>query len=203
MRRIITTTFVTLDGVMQAPGAPQEDTSGRFGYGGWSVNFWDMLMGGLMNDIMAQPFELLLGSNTYDIFAAHWPTSKEEPVASAFNGTRKYVVSEKPRKLSWQNSELVTGDVVGRLRQLKAQDGPDLWVHGSGAFIQTLLKHHLVDRMIVWTFPVTVGRGKRLFEAEVPAQEFKLVESKTATTGVIIAIYEPAGELRLGSFAGT
>jgi len=203
MRKIITTTFVTMDGVMQAPGAPQEDTSGRFPYGGWSFHFWDMLMGGLMNDIMAQPFELLLGSNTYDIFAAHWPTSKEEPVASAFNGTRKYVVSDSPKKLSWQNSELVTGDVVGRLKQLKSQDGPDLWVHGSGAFIQTLLKNHLVDRMMVWTFPVTVGRGKRLFEADVPAQEFKLVDSKTASTGVIIAIYEPAGELRLGSFAGT
>jgi dihydrofolate reductase len=203
MRRIITTTFVTLDGVMQAPGAPQEDTSGGFTYGGWSVHYWDGLMGELMNDIMAQPFELLLGSKTYDIFAAHWPTSKEEPVASTFNATRKFVVSGKPKELSWQNSELVTGNVVGRLKELKSQDGPDLWVHGSGEFIQTLIKNHLVDRMLVWVFPVTVGRGKRLFEAGVPPQEFKLVDAKTASTGVIIAIYEPSGELQLGSFAGT
>jgi dihydrofolate reductase len=200
MRKIITTTFVTMDGVMQAPGGPKEDTSGGFAHGGWSVNYWDQSMGATMGAFMEIPFELLLGKRTYDIFAAHWPQSKEEPVASKFNNTRKYVVSHQTSELSWRNSTLITGDVPAGIKKLKAQGGPDLWVHGSGNLIQTLLKNHLIDAMHVWIFPVNVGGGKRLFGEGSPADGFKLVNSKIATTGVIIATYEPAGPLKTASF---
>ena len=200
MRKIITTTFLTMDGVMQAPGGPKEDTSGGFAQGGWSVNYWDESMGSTMGGFMEIPFELLLGKRTYDIFAAHWPQSKEEPVASKFNNTRKYVVSHQQKQLDWQNSTLITGNVPAEIRKLKAQNGPDLWVHGSGNLIQTLLKNHLIDTMHVWTFPVTVGGGKRLFGDGASPDGFKLAESKISTTGVIIATYTPAGPLKTGSF---
>lgn len=201
MRKIITTTFVTLDGVMQAPGGPTEDTTGGFEQGGWSVHYWDATMGEVMNGFMGVPFELLLGRVTYDIFAAHWPKTKDDQViAEKFNGTRKYVVSHKPLELSWQNSTCITGDVVRQIQTLKGEDGPDLWVHGSGNLIQTLLKHGLVNRMHIWTFPVTVGSGKRLFEGGTRAEGFTLVNSIISTTGVIIATYEPAGNLTTGSF---
>ncbi len=201
MRKIVTTTFVTLDGVLQAPGAPEEDTSGGFAYGGWSFHYWDEMMGSVMNAFMRIPFELLLGKRTYDIFAAHWPHSKEEPVAGKFNSTKKYVVSHEPVDLSWRNSVRITGDVVAEIKKLKKQDSPDLWVHGSGNLIQTLLANHLIDAMHVWTFPVTVGNGKRLFAEGTQAKELRLIDSKASTTGVIIATYEPAGSFKTGSFA--
>ncbi len=200
MRKIITTTFVTLDGVMQAPGGPEEDTSNGFAYGGWSAKYWDGKMGKIMSEIMAGPFELLLGRRTYDIFAAYWPTAKTGlEVAKPFNATKKYVVSRSSPKLSWKNSILVTGDVVGEIKKLKKQSGADLWVHGSGNLIQTLLANNLIDRMLIWTFPVNVGKGKRLFEDDTKAAAFKLLDSKVSTTGVIIATYEPAGKLIVGS----
>jgi len=200
MRKLITTTFVTLDGVMQAPGGPNEDVDGGFKYGGWSANYWDETMRTIMTGFMGLPFELLLGKRTYDIFAAYWPTAtREEVVANPFNATKKYVVSYNPAELTWKNSFLVTGDVVSEIKKLKEMDAPDLWVHGSGNLIQTLLKNHLIDRMHVWTFPVTVGPGKRLFAEGAQAEGLKLIDSKTATTGVIIATYEPAGELKTGT----
>ncbi len=200
MRKIITTTFVTLDGVVQAPGGPQEDTTGGFAYGGWSVNYWDEMMGAVMDGFMHIPFELLLGKRTYEIFAAYWPQAKADlAVAEPFNATRKYVVSDTSFEPLWQNSICITGNVVAEIKKLKEEDGPDLWVHGSGNLIQTLLKHHLIDRMHVWIFPVTVGDGKRLF-ASAPPEGFKLVESKSSATGVIIATYESTGALKTGSF---
>ncbi|MBI4978606.1 MAG: dihydrofolate reductase family protein [Spirochaetes bacterium] len=201
MRKIITTTFVTLDGVVQAPGGPTEDMTGGFLHGGWSVNYWDELMGIVMNGFMDIPFELLLGRRTYEIFAAHWPKTKDDPVvAERFNGTKKYVVAHAPMTLSWQNSVQISGDVVERITMLKRGPGPDLWVHGSGNLIQTLLEHHLIDRMHIWTFPVTTGIGKRLFMDGTQAEGLKLIDSKSSTTGVIIATYEPAGALKTGSF---
>jgi len=186
---------------MQAPGGPTEDTSGGFAYGGWSANYWDDLMGEIMNGFMALPFELLLGKTTYDIFAAYWPTAKEDQIiAERFNGTKKWVVSDKVVKLSWHNSELIVGDVVDQIKQLKTKNNPDLWVHGSGNLIQTLLRNHLIDRMYIWTFPVTVGgNGKRLFSDGTLAQDFELIDSKASTTGVIIATYEPRGALKTGT----
>jgi dihydrofolate reductase len=201
MRKIITTTFVTLDGVVQAPGGPGEDTTGGFAHGGWSVNYWDAIMGIVMTGFMGVPFELLLGRRTYDIFAAHWPNTKDDPVvAEPFNITKKYVVSHRPLELSWKNSTCITGDVVSQINKLKAEDGPDLWVHGSGNLIQTLLKHRLIDRMHLWIFPVTVGDGKRLFAEGTQAEGLKLVDSKPSTSGVIIATYESTGTLKTGSF---
>jgi len=204
MRKIITTTFVTLDGVMQAPGGPEEDTSAGFAHGGWIAggDYWDDLLDSTMDGIMGQPFELLLGRRTYDIFAAYWPHDTTTPtVAEPFNRTIKHVVSRQRLELTWENSRLLTGDVVPQLEQLKDEDGPDLWVHGSGNLIQTLLAHSLIDRMLVWTFPVTVGSGKRLFAAGTPAGAFTLAGARVSTTGVIIATYEPAGTLRTGSMA--
>jgi dihydrofolate reductase len=201
MRKIITTTFLSLDGVMQAPGAPDEDREGGFSHGGWSFGYWDDVMGGVMNSFMGLPFELLLGRRTYDIFAAYWPTAtKDGTVAQPFNSTRKYVVSHNPKELSWHNSTLVTGDVVGEIRKLKQMDAPDLWVHGSAKLIQTLLANGMVDVMHLWIFPVTLGLGKRLFAEGTRPEGFKVVDAKVATTGVIIATYEPAGAIKAGSF---
>ncbi|MFK7696629.1 dihydrofolate reductase family protein [Paenibacillus sp. HJGM_3] len=200
-RKLITTTFLTLDGVMQAPGTDKEDPSGNFSWGGWSVKYWDEMMGNFMQTIMENPYDLLLGRRTYDIFASHWPYVKNDPAADSLNRARKYVVSQNDLKLEWQNSVTVTGDVVGEINKLLEQDGPDLWVHGSGNLIQTLLAHHLVHTMHIWTFPVLVGTGKRLFADGTRAEGLKLVDCKVATTGVIIASYERAGDLQVGSFA--
>lgn len=198
MRKIITTTFVTLDGVMQAPGGPQEDTSGGFAYGGWQLSYpSDEMMNATLSGIMAAPFELLLGKTTYDIFAAYWPTAKTDlEVANPFNTTKKYVVSDKTFEPAWQNSVCITGDVVPQLQQLKEMDGPDLSVWGSGNLIQTLLANHLIDQMQVWIYPITIGKGKRLFADGTQPENFKLVDAKISATGVIVATYEPAGPLK-------
>jgi dihydrofolate reductase len=205
MRRIVTTTFVTLDGVMQAPGGPEEDPSDGFAFGGWTagIDFWDEVAGEAMGGVMGQPFELLLGRRTYDIFASYWPNATvDQDVAIPFNRTVKHVVSHHTIELAWQNSRLVTGDVVPQLRALKAQGGPDLWVHGSGDLVQTLLANDLIDRMLVWTFPVTTGTGKRLFAEGTEPRNWRLADCKFTTTGVIIASYEPAGQLLVGTIGG-
>ncbi len=201
MRKIITTTFVTLDSVMQAPGGAKEDTTGGFAYGGWQLSFpSDQMMDSRLSEIMNAPFELLLGKTTYDIFASYWPTAKtENEVAVPFNATKKYVVSHEPFEPSWHNSTCITGDVVAQLKKLKQEDSPDLWVWGSGNLIQTLLKEHLIDQMNVWIYPITIGTGKKLFAEGTQAQNFKLVESKTSATGVVLATYEPAGPLKISS----
>jgi dihydrofolate reductase len=200
MRKIITTTFVSLDGVMQAPGGPDEDPTNGFKWGGWTFNYWDEKIGKEMDEFMSQPFDLLLGRRTYEIFAAYWPYEKNGAIADHFNRTAKYVVSHNNIDLTWKHSNLVTGDVAGELRKLKKQDGNDLWVHGSGNLIQTLLKNELVDKMYVWTFPVTFGRGKKLLEEGIPAKAWNLTYSKISSTGVMVASYEPAGEIKPGSF---
>jgi dihydrofolate reductase len=203
MRKIITTTFVTLDGVMQAPGGPTEDTSGGFAHGGWSFNYWDASMGEVMSGFMGLPFELLLGRVTYDIFAAYWPTAQtDQEVAVPFNANKKYVVSHAAFAPSWANSECISGDVVAEIKRLKTMDAPDLWVHGSGNLIQTLLKNDLVDRMHIWTFPVTIGEGKRLFAEGTLPRSWKKVDSRASKTGVTIGTYEPSGELTTGTIGG-
>lgn len=201
MRKIVVSTFLSLDGVMQAPGGPGEDPTGGFEHGGWSVNYWDDVMGQWMTESMGVPFDLLLGRKTYEIFAAHWPHAPEEEGASILNNARKYVVTTTLDRADWQNSTLVKGDVVIEIRRLKEQDGPEIQVHGSANLIQTLLKHDLVDELRLMVFPLVLGRGKRLFgEGTIPVG-LKLVDSKVATTGVVIARYERAGEIQTGSFA--
>ena len=200
MRKIITTTFITLDGVMQAPGGPKEDTSNGFIYGGWQLggDYGDEVSDKIMGDFMVIPFELLLGKRTYEIFAGYWPTDTQAPLfVKPFNSTKKYVVSHKPFKLSWNNSTLITGDVVAEIKKLKNSDGPDLWVWGSGNLIQTLLQHHLIDRMYIWTYPITIGTGKKLFAEGTQPERFKPVDTKITTTGVIIATYEPSEPLKI------
>lgn len=198
MRKIITTTFVTLDGVMQAPGGAEEDKTGGFKYGGWQRSFPpDDTLTPILGGFFSIPFELLLGRTTYDIFAGYWPNAKTDlEVAAPFNKTRKYVVSHESFEPSWNNSVCITGDVVKQIKKLKTQDGPDLWVWGSGNLIQTLLKYDLIDRMHLWVHPITIGSGKRLFAEGTQAAKFKLVESKSSSTGIIFATYEPVGALK-------
>ncbi len=201
MRKIITTTFVTLDGVMQAPGGPEEDKTGGFAYGGWQTAFpEDKMLSSILSGFFGIPFELLLGRVTYDIFAGYWPHAKTDlEVATPFNSTKKYVVSKELFEPSWNNSVCIAGDVVAQIKKLKEQDGPDLWVWGSGNLIQTLLKYHLIDRMHLWIHPITIGEGKRLFAEGTQAEGLKLVDSKISATGIIFATYEPAGALKTGS----
>ncbi|HLL07449.1 MAG TPA: dihydrofolate reductase family protein [Nocardioidaceae bacterium] len=201
MRRLVVSTFLTLDGVMQAPGGPGEDDEGGFSYGGWSVNYWDDQMGQVMGDAMSVPFDLVLGRKTYDIFAAHWPHASEEDGAKPLNDATKYVASRSRPALEWSNSVLIEGDTAQGVAALKAQDGPELQVHGSGDLLQTLLRHDLIDVYRLWTFPLVIGSGKRLFsDGAVPAG-LKLIDSVVSTTGVVMATYEPAGEIVTGSFA--
>jgi dihydrofolate reductase len=200
MRKLVTSTFVTLDGVMQAPGGPEEDDSGGFTSGGWSVNYWDDTVSQAMTAIMAKHPDLLLGRKTYEIFAGYWPTSTE-PGADELNNAKKYVVSTTLDTVDWNNSTLVKGDVVKEIARLKELDGPELQVHGSSNLIQTLLKHNLIDEMHLMIFPVSVGAGKRFFGEGANPSDFKLLESNISGTGVIIATYGQRGELKIGSFA--
>ena len=209
MRKIVTSTFVTLDGITQAPGGPEEDESavdggGAFKSGGWSVNYWDGVLDEAMDAVFAPKPDLLLGRKTYEIFAAYWPHS-EEPGADDLNNAKKYVVSRTLDRVDWNNSVLVKGDVghdvVQEITRLKEADGPELQVHGSSNLIQTLLKHNLIDEMHVLIFPVVIGNGKRLFGEGTNPSAFKLVDSRTSPSGVIIARYARSGALQTGTFA--
>jgi dihydrofolate reductase len=200
MRKLIVSTFLSLDGVMQAPGGPGEDDSGGFTLGGWSVNYWDELMGQIMGEATSRPFAMVLGRRTYDIMAAYWPYASEESGAKVFNDATKYVASRGRPALEWSNSVLIEGDAADGLAALKQEDGPELQVHGSADLIQSLLRRNIIDEYRLWLFPVVIGSGKRLFaDGAVPAA-LRLVDSKVSTTGVVIGTYEPAGEIATGSF---
>jgi dihydrofolate reductase len=201
MRKLAVSTFLTLDGVMQAPGGPEEDSSGGFKHGGWSVNYWDETMGQAMDQAMAVPFDLLLGRKTYEIFAAHWPyAGDDDPVAKKLNEATKHVASRTLKTLAWKNSKLIAGDVAFEVAKLKKGNGPELQVHGSGNLIQTLLTTGLIDEFRLWIFPVLLGGGKRLFSAGAVSAGLTLVEAKSFTTGVTINTYRPSGPIRIGSF---
>jgi dihydrofolate reductase len=200
MRKLVVNTFVSLDGIMQAPGGPEEDPTGGFEHGGWSVPFWDDQMTQAMGDFMGKPFDLILGRKTYEIFAAHWPHT-DDPGAAELNRATKYVASRTPQTLEWENSQLLEGDVPEAVARLKEEDGPELQVHGSSDLIQTLVRHGLIDELRVWTFPVVLGTGKRLFGEGAPPSALKLIDSQVSGTGVVMATYEPGGELQTGSFA--
>ena len=200
MRKLKVLTFLTLDGVMQAPGGPEEDPDDGFAHGGWSVNYFDDKVGEDMGRLMGQPFDLLLGRKTYDIFAGFWPNASEEEGAKPLNDATKYVASRGNPSLSWDKSVLLEGDVAEAVAALKGTDGPELQVHGSGELIQTLLRHNLVDQFHLKVFPVVVGSGKRLFsDGTIPAG-LKLVDHKVSDTGVVMGTYVPAGELVTGTF---
>ena len=199
MRKLKVTTFVTLDGVMQAPGGPDEDPESGFKYGGWSVGYWDDKMGEVMGAFMGVPFDLLLGRKTYDIFANYWPKTTEPP-ADILNKARKHVASRTLKSVDWNNSVLIKGDVVKYVQELKRSNGPEIQVHGSGDLIQTLLKNDLIDELHVWTFPVLLGTGKKLFASGTIPAGLKATDVQTSSTGVMITTYERAGEIKFGSF---
>lgn len=199
MRKIIVQEFITLDGVMQAPGGPEEDTANGFKYGGWTAPYFrtaDEEAGTLMQKWMT-PADLLLGKKTYEIFAAYWPTHEE--MWPGVNAVAKYVVSDAPMETTWNNSKLITGDVVAQLKELKNSEGADLQVIGSGNLAQTLFKHDLVDEMRLMTFPITLGSGKRLFEEGTIAAAFTMKERFIASNGVIYASYMRAGDVETGT----
>ena len=201
MRKLIVTTFLTLNGVMQAPGGPGEDDSGGFAHGGWLVNYWDEEVGQAMSEAMSAPFDLLLGRKTYDILAAYWPHASDDPGARPLNDATKYVASRSHPTLEWSNSVLIEGDAAGGVAALKKEDGPELQVHGSGDLIQTLRRHNLVDQYRLWIFPLVIGSGKRLFPDGTIPSGLKLTDSKVTSAGAVIGTYEPAGEIVTGSFA--
>jgi dihydrofolate reductase len=197
MRILAVNTFMSLDGVMQSPGGPDEDPTGGFEYGGWGVNYFDDEMMRRMAE--SGPYELLLGRGTYEIFAAHWPHD-EGPIADQLNSTRKHVASTTLKRLDWNNSTLITGDVADYVRALKSQDGPEIQVHGSPGLIQTLLRHDLIDEYRLWIFPLVLGTGKRFFgDGTIPAG-LRLVDSQVSKSGVTINTYARAGEIKPGSF---
>jgi dihydrofolate reductase len=211
MRKIIVTAFVSLDGVIQAPGGPEEDPTGGFEYGGWTPAYGDDVLGAAIGEGMSRPFDLLLGRNTYDIFAAHWPDIPTDPssegynpgeaeIARTFNRVTKYVATHEPDTLNWENSQGLGKDVVATARALKKGDGPALLVWGSSKLIQQLLAADLVDEFQLMIYPLVFGKGKRLFgDGTIPAA-FRLEASQATTTGVIIATYRRDGEIRTGSF---
>jgi dihydrofolate reductase len=201
MSKLLVTTFLSLDGVMQAPGAPDEDRSGGFDQGGWLVPFADEDMMRFVVEWIARADGFLLGRKTYEIFAEYWPrvTDPGDPVARALNTLPKYVASKTVDKMEWNNSTLIRGDVVEEIRKLKRGPGKELQVHGSGGLAQTLIENDLVDEYRLWSFPVVLGRGKRLFGSGAVPTTLKLLDSRTTRTGVAIHTYARAGEMQYGS----
>jgi len=196
MRKIIVLTFLSLDGVMQGPGGPTEDTSGGFTLGGWVVPYFDDALGQIMMEQMSPPFDLLLGRKTFEIFATYWPQQGPDNV---INQATKYVASNTLTQHAWGKSVFLKGNVVDEINRLKQQDGPALQVHGSANLIQTLLKRDLVDEFWLKIFPVTLGTGKRLFDQGTIPAAFTVVESKALPNGVMITSIRRAGEFKTGS----
>ena len=193
MRKLAILTFQTLDGVMQAPGAPEEDFSGGFTQGGWANECWDEVMEQVGREAMAEPYDLLLGRTTYEIFASSFASSAgDNPTAEKLNNARKYVVTSTLKQLQWQNSEQITGDIAAEISRLKEQDGPLLQVHGSWQLIQTLLSNGLIDEFRLWTFPVVVGAGKRLFAEGAVPSNLKLIKFESCPSGAFMNFYQPA-----------
>jgi dihydrofolate reductase len=201
MRRLMVTAFMTIDGVVQAPGGPGEDDSGGFSFGGWAHPYWDDVLDQTMAKVMGVPFDLVLGRRTYDVFAAFWPNAPEEAGGKPLNDATKYVASRGTPSLTWDRSVQIEGDVAEGVARLKEGDGPELQVHGSGNLIQTLMANGLIDQYRLWVFPVVLGTGKRLFADGTIPSALHLTDSTVSTTGVVIGTYEPAGAVQTGSFA--
>jgi dihydrofolate reductase len=199
MRKVIAAFFTSLDGIIQAPGGPEEDPTRGFQYGGWTAQHWDEAMGEYMGEGFGTPFDLLLGRKTYEIFAAHWPFTEEEP-AALFNGITKYVATRSDETLAWRNSVKLEGDAVEAVARLKEEDGPDLLTQGSSALVRALLAAGLVDELSLMTFPVLLGHGKRWYGETAKAGDWEMLSSRISTTGVIMARYRPKGPVSIGDF---
>ncbi len=191
MRTIIAITQVTLDGVMQAPGRPEEDPSNGFTHGGWAMPFMGDDAGRAVGELIAGEFALLLGRRTYEIWASYWPQRDDHPIGQAFNRATKHVVTRTLDRLGWERSQRISGEVVDELRRLKASEGPVLQVWGSSELLQTLLAADLIDEHRLWVFPVVLGEGKRLFGTGVPPRSLTLVATRRTPTGVLINTYRP------------
>ena len=200
VRKLVVGTFISLDGVMQAPGGPNEDREGGFTHGGWLVPCFDEKLVKLMTEWVRDAGAFLFGRKTYEIFAGSWPKSTDpaDEIAAILNARPKYVASRTLTTVEWNNSSLVEGDVATAVAKLKQEDGDEIQVHGSGDLIQTLLKHDLVDTMRLWTFPVVIGTGKRLFGPGAMPRSFRLVDTQSTDTGAVLHVYERVGELRYG-----
>lgn len=190
MRKIAALTFVTLDGVMQAPSMPEEDRSGDFGQGGWAAPYWEGVMEQVQAEAMAEPYDMLFGRKTYELFAGHWPEVDDNPVADRMNRARKYVVTSSKEPLAWTNSQPIAGNLAHEIESLKSQAGPLLQIHGSWQLIQFLLSHQLIDEFRLCSFPVVVGSGKRLFDKGAPECKLQLVRSAACVNGAVMSIYE-------------
>ena len=202
MRKLIASTFVSLDGIMQAPGGPEEDPTGGFTLGGWTFGYWDDTVDISESGFDGKDRELVLGRRTYQIFEAYWPYQPaDDPIARTLNAAKKHVASRTLATLHWDNSTLIQGDVVSAIDALKGQSGPDLQIIGSGNLIQTLQAASLIDEYNVWTYPVVLGRGKRLFGETSKPAALRLVCSKVSNSGVVMSTYVPDGDVRPGSFA--
>ena len=201
MRKVISGTFVTMDGVMQGPGAPEEDRTGGFAFGGWTVDYWDEPMGEWMDGLLGRPFDLLLGRRTYEIFEAYWPYQEGSEIGEKFNACTKFVATSSDEPLAWVNSVALRGDVPGEVAALKQADGPDLLIQGSGVLIRSLLAEGLIDELSLMSFPVVLGTGKRLFGGGTVPAALKMVDSKISTSGVMMGRYVPEGPVHTGSFA--
>jgi len=200
MRKLTGAVFLSLDGVMQAPGGPDEDPTSDFRFGGWVQPFWDENMGPFEKVITAE-YDLLLGKRTYDIFSAYWPYNQDNPIGAKFQRINKYVLTHSDEPLSWDNSSKLSGDTAAAVRDLKKSDGRDLLIQGSSTLYVPLLAAGLIDRLVLMTFPVLLGRGRRIFDGAEQPGALKLVESFVSNKGVVFATYEPAGEVPTGTFA--
>jgi dihydrofolate reductase len=200
MRKLTGAVFQSLDGVMQAPGGPEEDPTGGFTLGGWSFHFWDESMNEPAGKIFDVDYDLLLARRTYDIFAAFWPYNLDDPIGAKFQRINKYVLTHSDEPLSWEGSHRLSGDTVKVVSELKRSDGRDLLIQGSSTLYPPLLAAGLIDRLVLMTFPVLLGRGKRIFDGSEKPGALKLVDHFVSNSGVIFATYEPAGEVPIGSF---
>ena len=199
MRKLTGAVFQSLDGVMQAPGGPEEDPTSDFRFGGWVQPLWGEQMGPFEGVIMGE-YDLLLGKRTYDIFAAYWPYNQDNPIGEKFQGIDKYVLTHSDAPLEWENSHKISGKTADAVAKLKESDGRDLLIQGSSTLYPPLLSARLIDRLMVMTFPVVLGRGKSIFDGSERAGTMKLVDHFVASSGVIIATYEPAGDVHTGTF---
>ena len=200
MRKLTGAIFQSLDCVMQAPGGPDEDPTSNFRFGGWSQPLFAQDMGPFEQLIMSE-YDLLLGKRTYDIFASYWPYNQDNPVGAKFQRINKYVLTHSDEPLTWENSHRLTGDTAQAVAELKRSDGRDLLIQGSSTLYPPLLSARLIDQLIVMTFPVVLGAGKRIFDGSEKGSTLRLVDHFVSDTGVIIATYEPAGDVQTGTFA--
>ena len=199
MRKLTGAVFLSLDGIMQAPGGTEEDPSGGFRFGGWTAPFWDEDMGPF-EKILGSEYDLLLAKRTYDIFSAYWPYNQDNPIGARFQRINKYVLTHSDEPLSWENSHELSGDTAVAVEGLKCSEGRDLLIQGSSTLYAPLISNGLIDRLVLMTFPVVLGEGKSIFDGSLKPSGLKLVDSFVSGTGVVTAIYEPAGEVKTGTF---